>query len=211
MVVVRLLFGLAVERAIIQQNPALGVSFPVGYRPRPWRPWTKGEIDLFLSDARPTMRRAVTVLLYTGQRRSDVISMRRDQIKDNMISGIAEKTGKTVYIPIHRELAKELATPLPVESVYLVCGTRGQKLNKNYLSTAIRQECFHLGMKDPPPLHGLRKNAVMALIEARCPIEEVNAITAQSEDMVRHYAREHDRRGLARAAVLKWERAVDDT
>lgn len=126
-----------------------------------------------------------------------------------MIKSKAEKTGKTVYIPIHRDLAKELATPLPVERVYLVCGQSGQQMTMQWLTNGIKREWRRLGKADPPPLHGLRKNAVMALIEAGATKDGVNAITAQSREMVRHYAQEYDRRGLAKAAILKWEKAGD--
>ena len=53
--------------------------------------------------------------------------------------------------------------------------------------------------------HGLRKSAVVFLLEAGCTDAEVAAITGQSRDMVEHYAREVNQRRLAASAVLKWE------
>ena len=182
--VLRVIFKIALERAIIKQNPAAGVEDPVGYKAVPWRPWTQDEIKLFKEKARPVWRRAMMVLLYIGQRRADVVKLRRDSIKDGMIEGFAEKTQRTVFIPIHRELEAELATPLPVESMFLVCGERGQKIAPSWLSHGIAKEFKRLGVDDSPPLHGLRKNAVMALIEAGSTEEEVHAITAQSKEMV---------------------------
>jgi hypothetical protein len=46
----------------------------------------------------------------------------------------------------------------------------------------------------------------MALIEVGCERREVQATTGQSMEMNEHYAREYDRRGHARAAILKWEK-----
>lgn len=43
-----------------------------------------------------------------------------------------------------------------------------------------------LGIKTVP--HGLRKNAVNALLEAGCTIAEVSAITGQTHQVVEHYA-----------------------
>lgn len=205
--VLRLVFKTAFERAIIKFNPAEGIDNPIGYKAEPWRPWTQAEIALFQKKARPVWRRAMMVLLYTGQRRSDAIEMRRDDIKDDMIQGIAAKTGKTVFIPIHRELARELTTPLPIESVYLICGQSGQKMTKQWLTNGMTREWRRIGSANPPPLHGLRKNAVMALIEAGATEDGVNAITGQSREMVRHYAQDYERKGLAKAAILKWEKA----
>jgi integrase len=53
--------------------------------------------------------------------------------------------------------------------------------------------------------HGLRKSAVVMLLEAGCTDAEVSAITGQSRDMVEHYARQVNQRRLSAAAVLKWE------
>lgn len=53
--------------------------------------------------------------------------------------------------------------------------------------------------------HGLRKSAVVMLLEAGCTDAEVSAITGQSRDMVEHYARAVNQRKLAAAAILKWE------
>ena len=53
--------------------------------------------------------------------------------------------------------------------------------------------------------HGLRKSAVVFLLEAGCTDAEVSAVTGQSREMVEHYAREVNQRKLAASAVLKWE------
>ena len=55
--------------------------------------------------------------------------------------------------------------------------------------------------------HGLRKSAVVFLLEAGCSIAEVASITGQSWKMVEHYARQVSQRRLAAEAILKWERA----
>lgn len=54
--------------------------------------------------------------------------------------------------------------------------------------------------------HGLRKSAVVFLLEAGCTDAEVSAITGQSRQMVEHYARRVNQEKLAAMAVLKWER-----
>ena len=54
--------------------------------------------------------------------------------------------------------------------------------------------------------HGLRKNAVNALLEAGCTAYEVMAITGQSLNIVEHYARGVNQRRLGEAAIIKLER-----
>jgi len=51
--------------------------------------------------------------------------------------------------------------------------------------------------------HGLRKNAVNALLEAGASHAEVAAVTGQSVAMVEHYAREVDQARLAESAIRK--------
>jgi len=55
--------------------------------------------------------------------------------------------------------------------------------------------------------HGLRKSAVVFLLEAGCTDAEVSAITGQSRQMIEHYARQVNQRKLAASAILKWEAA----
>ena len=53
--------------------------------------------------------------------------------------------------------------------------------------------------------HGLRKSAVVTLLEAGATDAEVSAITGQSREMVAHYSRQVNQNKLAAAAILKWE------
>jgi hypothetical protein len=53
--------------------------------------------------------------------------------------------------------------------------------------------------------HGLRKNAVIALLKAECSVAEVSAITGQTFAVVEYYARQVDQRRLSKAAILKLE------
>ena len=57
--------------------------------------------------------------------------------------------------------------------------------------------------------HGLRKSAVVFLLEAGCTDAEVSAITGQSRGMIVHYAREVNQKKLAATAVLKWQAASE--
>ena len=55
--------------------------------------------------------------------------------------------------------------------------------------------------------HGLRKSAVVMLLEVGCTTAKVQAITGQSMRMVEHYAKQLNQKRLAASAILKWERA----
>jgi hypothetical protein len=55
--------------------------------------------------------------------------------------------------------------------------------------------------------HGLRKSAVVTLIESGCTPTQTAAITGQSLQMVEHYGRRVDRTRLARDAMRIWEKS----
>jgi hypothetical protein len=60
-----------------------------------------------------------------------------------------------------------------------------------------------LGVKVVP--HGLRKNAVNALLEAGCSAAETATISGQTLQMVEHYAKARSQKRLGEIAILKWQ------
>lgn len=73
--------------------------------------------------------------------------------------------------------------------------------NENQLRRKLQAFTLALGVKTVP--HGLRKNAVNALLEAGCTIAEVASITGQTFQVVEHYAAQMNRRKLSKAAIVK--------
>jgi len=56
--------------------------------------------------------------------------------------------------------------------------------------------------------HGLRKNGVIALLEAGCSVPEVAAISRQSLQVVEYYGKRRDQNKLGDAAILRWEHKI---
>ena len=74
--------------------------------------WSQEIIDKFDEAATPSLRLALNLLLYTGQRESDVTTMRWDHIRDGTIRVKQRKTSEVVWIPIDPVLQETLdATP----------------------------------------------------------------------------------------------------
>jgi hypothetical protein len=150
--------------------------------------------------------------LYSGQRQGDDLAMRWSEVADGFISVVQQKTGKRLRIPMHRDL-RALLHEIPRRAVTVLTNTRGQPWTTDGFKTSWNKE---LGRKVMAPIrkaglvfHGLRKSAVVFLLEAGCTDAEVSAITGQSRQMVEHYVRQVNQKKLAAAAVLKWERAGD--
>jgi hypothetical protein len=64
------------------------------------------------------------------------------------------------------------------------------------------------GLPDECVLHGLRKSAVSAPIDAGCTPHQAVAITGhQTMRMLEEYAKRRDQVKLGKAAMLKWRKA----
>src|SRR5262249_46397618 len=94
-------------------DPTAGVRSPK-FRSSGFYAWTEEDIAAF--EARHSIgsraRLALALLLYTAQRRADVIQMGRQHVRDGLIHVRQSKTGATLAIPVHPDLRAVLdATP----------------------------------------------------------------------------------------------------
>lgn len=160
-------------------------------------PWPDDVLNAALAASDSTVRLAVHLLYFTGQRIGDVCKLRWGDIRDGHLFVRQTKTGKLVEPPLHAELAAELART-PKTGLRVLEG-----IDERRLRIALQAFTAALGHKTVP--HGLRKNAVNALLEAGCTIAEVSAITGQTHQVVEHYAAKVNRRKLGKAAMLKFE------
>jgi integrase len=96
---------------------------------------------------------------------------------------------------------------MPRTAETILVGERGAPLNGSSLSVMVRKALRDTGV-DGYAIHGLRKNAAVALADACCTPHEIAAITGhRTLGMVAHYAKRHDQRVAARSARDKLERA----
>lgn len=167
-----------------------------GYEPWPWKVIEQAKAVL-----RTDLWWAVALALYTGQRLGDVLAMRWAHISAGKISVVQEKTGKRLLIPIHKDLKAVLDT-IPKRAVTVLTNKEGQPWQGGFQATWRKNKpACAAGLV----FHGLRKSAVVTLLEAGCSTAEVAAITGQSLQMVEHYAKGVAQAKLASAAILKWE------
>lgn len=147
------------------------------------------------------VRLSVHLLYYTAQRIGDVVRMRWADIKDGEISIRQQKTGKEMVIPVHPSLARELDRHqrdlAPVLKARHGRGIASATLRDNLQAWARAN-----GHSVVP--HGLRKNAVNALLEAGCTVAQTSAISGQSIQMIEHYSKLRSQAKLARSAMRIW-------
>jgi integrase len=184
-------------------DPTYGVKrvHKVAHEHEPWPPEL---IERFLREARPSLRLAVKLALYTGQRRSDLVKMKWSQFDGEYIEVRQQKTGTPLSIPCHKALRTELES-MPRVAETILIGERGRSLTGKSLGALVRQALREMGVNGYA-IHGLRKNAAVALADAGCEVFEIAAITGHlSLEMVQHYAKRRDQRRHARSAIDKWE------
>ena len=173
-----------------------------GYAPWPWE-----VIETAKAELRTDLWWAVALALYTGQRLADVLKMRWNSINPAGLLAVKQgKTGKELLIPIHRDL-KVVLDQIPRRALTILTSANGTPWNPNGdgFQTAWAKHRPAIVAERNLVFHGLRKSAVVTLLEAGCTDAEVAAITGQSRQMVTHYARLVNQQQLARAAILKWE------
>jgi integrase len=192
----------SVPRGWRSDNPCDHVKKLKGSTPYPSWPWTA--IETVRDGAGAELWWACALALYSGQRQGDVLAMKWSDIHEGAMSVVQEKTGCHVAVPVHRDLAPILGA-IPKRSVFILTNSHGTPWTKDGFRTSWGKMATKLALPDGLVFHGLRKSAVVMLLEAGCTDAEVSAITGQSRQMVEHYGRQVNQKKLAASAILKWE------
>jgi integrase len=100
--ILRMLMGFALERGMISADPTWQVK-KIKNKAKGFRTWTEEDIAAFEATwpigSKP--RLAISLLLYTAQRRSDVVLMGPQHVRGGRLQLHQRKTGTAIDIPIH--------------------------------------------------------------------------------------------------------------
>ena len=166
-------YGLAL--GWIDRDPTAGAK---AYRSKEIHTWNEEEIATFEKywPEGSRERLAFSLLLYTGQRGSDVYRMLWEDYIGDTIRVAQQKTATKLTIPIHESLARLLTSANRNHPTILVTAFKKPFSVKgfgNMVSHAIRDA----GLPHRCKPHGLRKAAARRLAEAGCSASEIMAIT----------------------------------
>jgi integrase len=109
----RALMAFAIDDGVRGDDPTLGVK-RVKIRTTGYPAWSEDNIAAFEAEhpVGSRARLALALLLYTGQRRGDVVRMGRQHIDGDMINVRQQKTGTVLAIPLQPSLRDVIdATP----------------------------------------------------------------------------------------------------
>jgi integrase len=199
--VLRVILKYAVEDGMIPNNPAIGVK---RYRSRGEgiHTWTEDEIARFQA-RHPINTRAglaLALMLYTVQRRGDVIRLGWQHVKGDVIALRQDKTDEPLHLPMHPELVRALAMAPRTNLTFLVTAS-GRPFSGPCFTNWFKQQCKVAGLPQCSA-HGLRKAGATRLANAGCSTDQVKAITGHKTlSEVARYTRAADQRRLARQAL----------
>jgi site-specific recombinase XerD len=176
------LMSFAVDVGMREDNPCRGIKRPKLSK-EGWHGWTDEQIEVYRayhpygSMARLTLELALSSL----QRRSDLVQLGRQHLKDGLITvAKQQKTGNPAYAAVSIELQQALdampaRTGATASILTFLLTSHGQPFMPDGLSTRVRLWCLEAGL-DNCPLHGLRKAGARIAVNSGCDITEVAAM-----------------------------------
>jgi integrase len=207
--VLRLILKLAVRRELIKVSPMDGLRI-ARKAAKGFRAWSEGDIAAFEAKwpSGSRERLALALLLYTGQRRSDVVTMGRQHIRDGKIRVVQQKTGAELWIRLHTRLRAEIEAS-PKEHLTFVTTQYGKPFSAAGFTNWFSARAQDAGLPNGSAPHGLRKAASRRLAEAGCTPHHIMAITGHKNlSEVTLYTDTADQERLADEAIEKVERGT---
>lgn len=214
---VHLLMRHAVELGWRGDDPTQGVR-KVKRKSGGFLTWEEDHIAAFLDHHKPGTRAhlALSLLLYTGQRRSDVVRMGRQHVRNGVLSITQQKTGQDVHIPLHGNL-RLILDALPLDNLGFLVTAQGRPFTQAGFTNWFRDMVADVTVEEngvekrvlPDGLspHGLRKATCRRLAEAGCTPHQIMAISGhRSLAEVTRYTVAAGRKDLAAQAMLALDR-----
>ena len=204
----RAVFKWAAKEGRIPEDPTLGVTREK-VKTTGYKTWSEDHISRFEA-AHPIgskARLAFALLLYTGQRRSDVVKIGRQHVHNGVLTIDQGKTegGEEAHleIPVHPKLQAIIdATPTVGVKTFLVTHF-GKLYSAPGFGNWFRELCDQANCPDVSA-HGLRKATGRRLAEIGCSANQIAAILGHASlSEVQRYTRAADRKRMAREAMAK--------
>jgi integrase len=201
---IRHLMQFCVAQEMIAADPTLGVKLPRAKSDGIYT-WTEAEISQFEAHHAPGTkeRLAFALLLYTAQRRGDVVRMGRQHVRDGVLQVRQDKTGAVLAIPLHSDL-RIILDAMPGEHLTFLTTSFGRPFTAAGFGNWFRDACNAAGLHARCSAHGLRKAACRRLAEAGCSANEIAAISGHvTLREVERYTKAADQERMARNAMAR--------
>jgi len=203
------LFRWAHEAQLVKVDPTAGVKNPKKRTGGGFPAWTEADVAAYERRWPIGTKERVwlDVLLYTGLRRGDAVTVGRQHIgSDGFLSIRTEKSGRKVEvsIPILPVLAATLSAG-PTGDLAFICGATGKPLTKESFGNMFSDAARAAGVRKGA--HGVRKIAATRCAENSATVAQLEAIFGWTGGgMASLYTRAADRRRLAHEGAAKLNR-----
>ena len=200
----RLLMGFAIEEGMRADDPTARVK-RLKVPGDGFRSWSEEEIKAFKDrhEIGTKARLALALLLFTAQRRCDVIRLGRKDIIGGRICLTQNKTGARLEIPVHPELEVILRDAPVGPATFLITG-HGKSFTAAGFGNWFRDRAVEASLPLGCNAHGLRKAAARRLAEAGCTTREIMSITGHKTlGEIERYTRAVSQENLAAGAMAK--------
>jgi integrase len=204
----RQVFAVAVSNDLMDRNPAREVPY-LQSGSTGFHSWAIEEVKQF-EERHPIgckARLAMALLLYTGQRRSDVVEMGAQHVHDGWLRFTQVKNRSrrpvTMEIPIIPAL-QAIIDVTPSDGKSFLATAAGLPFTANGFGNRFRKWCNEAGLPHCSA-HGLRKAAAAWLAEIGCTEHEIMAVTGhKSLKEVSRYTRAARQKVLAASGMAKF-------
>lgn len=183
------------------------VRVAAGQRSTGYHSWTEEEIDRYRARHKlgDKARLALELLLWTGQRRSDVVHLGPSDIRNSAVFIRQKKGGKTLQIKVARQLLRAIAAMPANDTEHFLLTEWGKPFSKAGFGNWFRLQCDAAGLPQCTA-HGLRKAAMRRMAELDMGNSSLKAVSGHTKDNeVALYTAAADQRQLAENAVTALE------
>jgi integrase len=201
---VRQVFAWALDYDHVTTNPARDVPYVRG-NSEGFHGWTVEEVEKFerYHPIGSKARLALALLMFTGVRRSDLVRLGRQHIRDGWFKIAVQKNRKrkpvTIDLPVLAALQDIIAASAPGDLTFLVTQF-GRPFTANGFGNWFRRRCNEAGLPRCSA-HGLRKAGAARAAENGATTHELMAIFGwQTVKEAERYTRAAQRKRLASGA-----------
>ena len=206
----RVLLRHAIDMGLIQDDPSRNVrKFSSGSEG--YHSWSENDVAAFEAIHKPGSKAhlALSLLLHTGQRRSDMVRMGWQHLDGDLISVKQDKTGANLKIPVHPKLISVLRN-LPRKNLTFLLTEAGAPFTAAGFGNWFRDRCNEAGLQHCSA-HGLRKACATRLANAGCTTEQIKSITGhRTLSEVSRYTKAADQERNAKQALVNLLRSESE-
>ncbi|HEY8264014.1 MAG TPA: tyrosine-type recombinase/integrase, partial [Methyloceanibacter sp.] len=174
---ISVLMQLAVDKGWRADNPAAGAK-GIRSRSQGFATWSENNIAQFEAHhpVGSKARLAFDLLLQTGQRRGDVVTIGRQHVQNGLLTIRQSKTGELVTIPVNQKLQASLDAA-PRDHLTFLVTQHGRPYSPAGFTNTFRKWTAEAGLPVGLSPHGLRKAMCRRIAEGGGTPHEIMAVS----------------------------------